>query len=248
MQRDPKNLAEVLTAENDPTAWPPPASNRPIERSTSSRSSVIPIDDPAAGARAGAAPSAPCKLLQHLRRSLASRNGPTAPLQIAQGIARPNHSEDAASAPSNPPSYFISPAGVCMIGLVASFAQAREAFHRHRHCVTLSIAVLIWALFKLARCVSWRLSRTSPQSGWRWHRMGVALFILVMAFFAWPAKNPSLPRSAHGPRPISRRLGWAMVVLMVAFSAIFEELAFRGTILSALSRACARRKRGWSAP
>jgi len=128
--------------------------------------------------------------------------------------------------------------GVCMIGTIAAFAGARELSIDIGLGVTLSIAVLIWSLF------SWRdvfpaLCRV-PHLGWLGAGvgMGVGTFLLVMGFFAALQSFLHLPEQKMSKPFLEGGFGWGMVVLMIAVQpAIFEELAFRGTILSALSRA-----------
>jgi membrane protease YdiL (CAAX protease family) len=128
--------------------------------------------------------------------------------------------------------------GVCMIGFIASMADAPELSVDFGVSIGLSIAVLLWSVF------TWRdvLPSLRRLGHPLWLAAGVGTGILtfvgVMAFFGVLQSLLHLPEEKMSTPYLDAGFGWWMVVLMIAVQpAVFEELAFRGTILSALSRA-----------
>lgn len=126
---------------------------------------------------------------------------------------------------------------VCAVGLVTSYADAYTLGVEVGLTIAISVVVLIWAMY------SWRevlppLQR-APGLGWMAASaaIGVGTFAVAMGFIGGLQFMLDLPEEYASDQFLEAGYGWGAVLLATAVQpAVFEEVAFRGVINSALSR------------
>jgi membrane protease YdiL (CAAX protease family) len=127
---------------------------------------------------------------------------------------------------------------VCVIGIIAGLAGASELRIDVFVSISISVVVLAGAL------ISWRgvlpLLARIPGPRWFLTAVGLSLVTIAVAF----GVIRGLQHLMHVPDVkmstpyLEAGYGWGAVILAVCVQpAIFEELAFRGTVMSALSKA-----------
>jgi membrane protease YdiL (CAAX protease family) len=127
---------------------------------------------------------------------------------------------------------------VCISGIIASFAGAPEL--TVDVCVSVGICVVVLA----GALVSWRgvlpLLTRIPGPTWFLTATGLSFATVAVAFGVIRGLQHLLhvPDVKMSTPYLQAGYGWGAVILAVCVQpAIFEELAFRGTVMSALSRA-----------
>jgi membrane protease YdiL (CAAX protease family) len=135
-------------------------------------------------------------------------------------------------------SLYFSLLAICMIGTIASLAGAGEL------AVDIGVSVGLTAVVIVGVAISWRgvlpLLARVPNPLWFVAGIGLSFLTLAIAMgiIIWVQHLAKLPGQKMSTPFVAAGYGWGMVVLFWCVQpAIFEELAFRGTVMSALSKA-----------
>jgi membrane protease YdiL (CAAX protease family) len=126
---------------------------------------------------------------------------------------------------------------VCMIGTIASYLGAEELG------VDIGVSIGLTTVVLVGVAITWRgvlpLLTRIPHPLWFLMAIGLSFLTLAIAMgiIIWVKHIAKLPAPKMASPFLTAGYGWGMVVLFWCVQpAIFEELAFRGTVMSALSR------------
>lgn len=133
---------------------------------------------------------------------------------------------------------YFSLLGVCVIGMFAGIAQASEIN------IDIGVSVGITTVVLIGVGMSWRnvlpLLKQFPRAYWFGIAVGMSFLTIAIAVGVIRAFQhfAHVPEQRMSTPFLNAGYGWGWIVLFWCVQpAIFEELAFRGTIMSALSRA-----------